>query len=236
MSYILDALKKSEEERRKDKEKTLFQNPARSRPQKRGALLLLLSVLCVILAVNAALMIIGPRWLRFSPPRPLERDVMPGERPSVAAVPDTAHPTVFKDSAVVKTDLAAGAGRSASEVGAPSDSNKDSYEKGHEERVPLTAGKDETQNPVRTFEWRPEAGRIYALHELPPSVRETLPSFEVSVFFYSDDPEARVVRINGISVKEGDELSSGLKVEEIRENSIIFRADDYRLRISPGQG
>jgi len=73
--------------------------------------------------------------------------------------------------------------------------------------------------------------RLYDLKDLPSSVKDDLPDFNISVFVYSDDPSSRFVRINGQSIREGQELAGGLTVEKIVPGGIIFQYEDYRFRV-----
>jgi general secretion pathway protein B len=73
--------------------------------------------------------------------------------------------------------------------------------------------------------------RIYNLGELPLTVRQNLPAFSVSVFLYSDDPASRLVKINGQMMKEGQYLAEGLKLEEIIPNGVLFSYHNYRFHI-----
>jgi general secretion pathway protein B len=73
--------------------------------------------------------------------------------------------------------------------------------------------------------------RIYDFKTLPASVKQDLPDINISVFVYSDDPASRVVKINGQTVREGQELDNGLIVEKIVPEGVIFNYDDYRFRV-----
>jgi len=85
--------------------------------------------------------------------------------------------------------------------------------------------KSETQAPT------PDANRIYAVSELPLSIQQSLPAFTISAFLYSDDPATRMVRVNGKMLREGDVLAEGLKLNEIRQNELIFGYQNYRMRL-----
>jgi general secretion pathway protein B len=71
-----------------------------------------------------------------------------------------------------------------------------------------------------------DKNRIYRLRELPVSIRENLPSFAISALMYSELPASRMVRINDEMMKEGHELASGLKLKEIVNDGVIFRYRD----------
>jgi hypothetical protein len=79
----------------------------------------------------------------------------------------------------------------------------------------------------------PIANRLYNVSELPLQVRQNLPDFSVSVFIYSDEPASRLVRINGQMMREGQNLTSGVKLEEIVPSGVIFSCQRYRFLIAP---
>ncbi len=59
-------------------------------------------------------------------------------------------------------------------------------------------------------------------HELAPQVKDAIPNMSVSMLVYSRKPEERWININGAKRREGQEISSGLKVEEITPDGAIF--------------
>ncbi len=77
----------------------------------------------------------------------------------------------------------------------------------------------------------PVKNKIYSLSELPQSIQKSLPAFNISIFLYSDDPASRMVRVNGQTMKEGQYLANGLKLEEIISNELIFSFQDFRFRV-----
>jgi general secretion pathway protein B len=87
--------------------------------------------------------------------------------------------------------------------------------------------------PVRVDKPRPAAsGKLFSLNELPPTIRSALPEFKVSGHAYTPEPQTRVVRINEKILQEGQNLSPGLKVEEIVQGGIIMSYEGYRFRIN----
>lgn len=75
------------------------------------------------------------------------------------------------------------------------------------------------------------AKRLLNLSDLPPSLREELPEFSVSVFLYSPDPESRMIRVNGKTLREGQELVAGLRLEEITEDAAVFSHETRRFTL-----
>ena len=73
--------------------------------------------------------------------------------------------------------------------------------------------------------------RLYDFKDIPPSVKDKLPDIAISVFVYSDDPSSRIVKINGQTIREGQELADGLTVEKIVPEGVIFHYEDYRFRV-----
>jgi len=75
----------------------------------------------------------------------------------------------------------------------------------------------------------PDDNKIYKLKELPLSIGQKLPRFAISALLYSDNPASRMVRINDQMMYEGQDLTEGLKLEEITKDGVIFRHQKYRI-------
>jgi general secretion pathway protein B len=118
------------------------------------------------------------------------------------------------------------------------DRRKTSIETDKEREIPFAAAK-ETPSGHTPAEAKtdsivaPVPNRVYNLSELPSSVSQKLPAFSLSVFLYSDDPVARMVRVNGQMIKEGQYLSPGLKLEQIIPSGAIFSYQNFRFLVGP---
>jgi len=77
----------------------------------------------------------------------------------------------------------------------------------------------------------PEPDKIYNPGELPQSIQQGLPSVNMSIFMYSDDPDSRMVRINGQTYREGQKISEDLTLERIIPNGIILNYKNYRFQV-----
>ena len=75
------------------------------------------------------------------------------------------------------------------------------------------------------------SSRIYNMDDLPSSLRQNLPPIVISVFLYSDDPNSRMAKINGSMMREGEYLSADLKLDEITPDGVIFSYQSYRFRV-----
>ena len=73
--------------------------------------------------------------------------------------------------------------------------------------------------------------RIVQLKELPPSVRQNLPDFSISVHIHDADPESRMVRINDHMLQEGQVFLGGLRLEEITHDGVILNYQKYRFHV-----
>lgn len=60
------------------------------------------------------------------------------------------------------------------------------------------------------------------LHDLPPAVKNEVPRLSVSFLVYSSQPEARMVTINGKRMREGEEVSEGLRLEQITPDGVLL--------------
>ena len=67
--------------------------------------------------------------------------------------------------------------------------------------------------------------------QLPDDVRKELPDITINGHIYSDNRSARIANINGFVTREGDKVSSGLKLEEITAAGVIFSYKAYRFRM-----
>ncbi len=81
----------------------------------------------------------------------------------------------------------------------------------------------------------PEAGttnRVYNVSELPDSVRRDLPKFNVGGAMYSERAADRMVVLNGQVFHEGDALGKGLVLKQIRLKSTVVEFRGYRIEIA----
>lgn len=67
---------------------------------------------------------------------------------------------------------------------------------------------------------------------LPQSVRNALPEFRITVLVYAEQPADRFVLMNGERYREQDAPESGLILEEIRREGVIFTYRNYRFLVS----
>ena len=71
---------------------------------------------------------------------------------------------------------------------------------------------------------------VVEMGDLPLQVRQTLPAMAISFHAYSDTPDGRLVGINNRIRREGDTIAPGLLLEQITPDGMIFGYQGYRFR------
>lgn len=73
-------------------------------------------------------------------------------------------------------------------------------------------------------------GLIYAIDELPGAIRGSLPELHMSLHAYSkEDAAASLVRINNLIMREGTLLAEKFLLEEITADGAVFSYQGYRF-------
>ena len=65
------------------------------------------------------------------------------------------------------------------------------------------------------------------LNDLPFEFRQTVPKFNINVFVYSQHPEERFIMIDMVKYKPGQQIKEAMLLKEIRPNSLVV---DYHNR------
>jgi len=71
---------------------------------------------------------------------------------------------------------------------------------------------------------------LLAMAELPLSVQQELPAMTISVHAYSANSRDRMVSINNRMLREGADVAPGLKLEQITPDGMVFGYKGYRFR------
>jgi general secretion pathway protein B len=258
MSYILEALKKSEKQRQRGTVPDILtiQEPILRKPKKRQILLYLLLTAIIL---NTALSV----WL-LSPWQPKKSNLSqitdrqqielkslkpPSPELSKANTPEVK--TAIKKELPEEVNYVKT--QTKNTVNADQQKHtvegKDNLQKkiqvnqqittdiaGLPKISPVAPQKVETPDHVSTkqkinISEAPFLNKIYNLNELPSPIQQSLPTFNISVSLYSADPASRMAKINGQVMKEGQFLSAGLKLEEIIPDGVILSYQNYRFRV-----
>ena len=204
MSFILDALRKSETDRQQ-KGSAEFANVPTS--NERPGTPAWLSVLGALLAIN--LLVLVGLWLRADP------DVTPRV---TAAAPRAVSETAAETPAA--TDFAARV--------AEAKRNAPAREEPRQEAAETAAGPEPTPLPATlpikvSAAPPPRDAALATVHELRASGRLTLPDLHVDIHVYSEIPADRFVFINMTKHKEGSRLPEGPVVEAITADGVVMQ-------------
>jgi general secretion pathway protein B len=262
MSYILDALRKSEKERQQGTVPDFMtvQDAMVQEPKKR---LLLPYLLIVSLLINSALFV---WWLvpwqskksgqmtSYSTARqqPESKEVaLPSKDSTKTSGPEA---KINRDTPVAESEIIALKKESKTQTtinqqqqvsvatdlqekisNSISAVNKESLR----EITPVVSQQTRT---IHQFSSEPKStqksvahreNNVYNIEDLPLSIQQNLPPITISVSLYSNEPASRMARINGSMIREGEYLTAGLKLEEITPDGVIFSYQNYRFHVGP---
>lgn len=210
MSLILEALKKSEQQRQREKAPSLqsIHQPAHivSKPARQPWLLFAVAVVIVNIAVLGYWF-----WRQQNNAIPVAQVL-----PSVS----TAQPHKENES----DNSSSSAQRESVQAAASANTSAEKIQPEFTQITPRgavdhVAPSDSTQ-------------RVEEIGELPESVRNNLPAMTFSFHVYSDNPEQRTIIINDRRVREGEEISTGLKLQAITQDGVILLFQQHRIHIS----
>lgn len=87
--------------------------------------------------------------------------------------------------------------------------------------LPVTLAK-ETESKALAIPGK-ESAEPTSIRDMPDAYRAGFPAFRVDVHVHNAEPEHRWIMVNGKKYVEGANLAEGPSVEEITENSVIYR-------------
>lgn len=73
---------------------------------------------------------------------------------------------------------------------------------------------------------------IATLHELPDNIQREIPPLSIGGYIYTDNKAGRSVLINGRLVRDGAEIAPGLTLERMMPNGMVLNYKGYRYRTS----
>lgn len=72
--------------------------------------------------------------------------------------------------------------------------------------------------------------RVLDFYELPPVVRERIPALAISGFSYAEEPGMRMAVINDRVLRQGDSAAPGITLERIASDGVVLNFSGYRFR------
>lgn len=234
MSFILDGLKKIEENRHKDSIPNLLtiHSPEFQKTKKRPVWPYFI---VAALLLNALLISI---WLRIWAPEEAavkqtavkkEGEIISRKQPATDLT--TVNAVYTLEQEVIKTENIIPNDKRPLKTPETSRIENKEYNKdigiikasSHSTSLYEQKVTDDSNSPVETSD------KVVELGELPLNIRQALPDISISAHIYSNNPSSRLVNINGNIVHEGETVTPELEVDEITMNGVILKYKGYRF-------
>ena len=252
MSYILDALRKSDQLRQQHAAPTLLLGQATAAPARQPAPLLYGGLAVILLAAGVAIGWLRPWQAESAANRPataqapksvpaavLAPRAETAPQPAPTALPPkvASAPAPKVASAPVPAPKVTSAPTPATKLApapAPAPEPKQALQR--VVPAPLAPGASRRAPPPPV----PGSGSsdlgaapvasVMAMADLPLAIQQALPSMSISVHAYSGKPAERLVGINGRLLHEGEEIAPGLKLLEIMPDGMVLSYQGYNFR------
>ncbi len=238
MSYILDALRKSDLQRQRGTAPTLLAAQAAPAAPRRPALGVY--VLAALLLLGAGVVIGWVRpWQDDAPVRHESIVVKPAV--PLASEPAPAPATTGVPPQSPSQPAMQSAPEQARAVNPPrppqAPALAESAKQATPERVVRAAPKvnglpraADADAPGSAAITGPTEPAPVMIKDLPLSIRAELPAMKFTVHAWSADPQRRLVGIDSRILREGDNVAPGLKLEQITPDGMIFDFKGYRFQ------
>lgn len=86
--------------------------------------------------------------------------------------------------------------------------------------------------PPKSTQAGAAAEHVMSMDELPEDIRRQLPTFAINGSKYSDTPASRMLIVNGQVFREGDRLAPDLTLEQIKIKEAVLRFRGYRYAMT----
>lgn len=249
MSILLDALKKSEEQRHLGKTPDIHDTADHKPAGEKMSIQRWLPVVMIIAAVSAM------SWFGWKQYREPEMETVSGT-PAVSQRQQAEVPGAGDEPVPVKTDrtpvesftapeeetalVDSSAGKQAEQRGQELARSVSQFEKPAEkndEPEPSAAAQVELPTPapvkrqsIQSTAIQPHVSAPISYWELPQNVRDSLPEFNITVMVYAEEPKNRFLLVNGQRMVE-KEVLDGVELEEIQRDGAVFRYRNYRFLV-----
>jgi general secretion pathway protein B len=230
MSYILDALKKSDQQRQRGTTPTLPSAQATVSAPKQSSYVHYGVLAAVLLCAGIAIGWLYP-WQEEQPARAAE---------PIAAKPAT--PDTNQASLTPRPDQVAMAETPEQKLPTPSPAPAAPVIAPKEPVIPVAAEQEQklpVQSPAPAapvISPKEPAIPIAAeqkattLSELPVAIQQELPAMKIQLHSYSNKSVNSIVSINSRMMKEGESLAPGLRLEQITPDGVILSYKGYRFQ------
>lgn len=214
MSYILEALKKSDQQRQRSAAPTLPAATVTVVATKQPVYYGLLAA--VLLGGGIVIGLLRP-WqpAHESPEIAAKSPVQASQQVAPAPLYRTTGKTAQESPKMNSVSIAAPAVRIAAQPDTP---------------APVSAAKPGAVAPAPIKEKPADAApRAMSMAELPLPIQQEIPAMTIQFHAYSSKPANRLVGVNSLMLHEGESLTPGLKLEQITPEGMIFSYKGYRF-------
>ncbi len=233
MSYILDALRKSDQQRQRGAVPTLLVGHASSAASKQAFPLSYGVIAVILVGVGISIGWLRP-WQPDSAPRTEDSvavkvaETDPRQAALLPAAPEatpTAESPLRKQTQAARPVPAPVAAPAQPRASAQAAMRAPPSKPARSGGSPLPAPPADT-GAADTGPALP----VVSMADLPVAIQQELPPMSISVHAYSGKPKDRLVGINGALLHEGDSPASGLTLERITPDGMIFSYKGYSFR------
>ncbi len=231
MSFILDALRKSDQQRHRGAAPTLLTSPSLAAEPKQPAYWLQGLLAAVLIAAGVAIGWLRPWQTEQSAVQliaSVSRAAPESTQRQVAPAAPTAWPETNTAQQPQKPVASAASSGAALVWPTPSPPSAETRS------TPVTAAAIQpptlpSKKPASATVSAPEQ-KVIAMSELPAAIRQELPAMNVLLHQYSPKPSKRFVTINNQTLQEGETIASGITLEQITPDGMTLSYKGYHFR------
>ena len=231
MWYILDALRKSDQQRQRGAAPTLRMAPVAAVAPEPTAFLAYGVLAAVLLAAGIAIGWLRP-WQPESPPAPQTVAAKPLDASPRQAAP--VPPGITREPVLAQRPQESVPAAQSAPAPAPMNPGMPAGTSAMTRSAAPIAAKPAPGEATPAAEESVATGlrkqKVMAMAELPVPMQDEIPKISISVHAYSAKPAERLVGINGRLLREGDYPAPDLKLEQITPDGMILSYKGYRFR------
>lgn len=225
MSYILEALKKAEAERQLGATPTLHAPTLEAAAPRAGGvrkpLLAAVGGMAVVIVVLAVVV-----WRQASEPASAPPPATAAVPAPAVQMPRPAPPVSVAAAAPVTPAPPPAPVVAAAPVAAPPPAPPTRPEPVNPPPAPVAAV------PAPAPAAKPAEEPVQSLHDLPEPIRRAIPTYTMDGYMYSPNPTDRMILIDKVLRREGEEVAPGLVLEKLLPKGAVFSFRGYRYRVA----
>jgi general secretion pathway protein B len=239
MSYILDALRKSDQLRQRGAAPTLLLGQATASAPKRQAPLWYGMLALILLGAGIAIGWLRPWQPEPAAPAPAVIAAKPAEMgqdklpPAAPEMPPKLQPEARLQKPAPATPAVPAPTPAPAPAPAQPQAAGAGMEKQHAPALAQASEKAAAAAPDQASSGRgavaAPVANVTTMAELPLAIQQELPPMSISVHAYSGKAAERLVGINDRLLHEGDDVAPGLKLEQITPTGMILGYKGYRF-------